>query len=135
MTLARRGGQLVDTERSCIVPDCPAHAPVEPYQAELPAKVDELRRKAEAYERLAKEARAEAEAIQAELELAKPYSYLCGAHKALLPPQLRGPWQPVGAWSVGLPMGGRLSAKPGSRAESNTISLTLAALYPEPAPA
>jgi hypothetical protein len=43
-----------------------------------------------------------------------------------------GPWQPVGAWSVGLPMGGRLSAEPGSQAEAHIIARTLVALEPEP---
>jgi hypothetical protein len=53
VTLIRLAGQLLDDERTCVVPDCGAHAAAEPFQAELPAKADELRRKAEAYERLA----------------------------------------------------------------------------------
>jgi hypothetical protein len=132
VSLIRIGGQLLDDERSCVA--CDTFAVAEPYQTTLPGKVDELRRKAEAYERLAKEAQAEAEALQADLELATPYPFICGGCRSRLPKQLRAPWSPVGAWSVGLPMGGRCSAKPGSLAESNIISVTLAALYPEPTP-
>jgi hypothetical protein len=135
VSLVRIGGQLVDDERTCVVPGCDSHAPVEPYQAELPAKADELHRKAETYERLAKEARAEAEALSAEIETAQPHAFLCGGHKALLPPQLGGRWQPAGAWSVGLPMGGRAADEPGSQGETDTVAMTLAALYHEPAPA
>jgi hypothetical protein len=119
VSLVRIGGQLVDDERTCVVPGCDSRAPVEPYQAELPAKADELHRKAETYERLAKEARAEAEALSAEIETAQPHAFLCGGHKALLPPQL----------------GGRAADEPGSQGETDTVAMTLAALYHEPAPA
>jgi hypothetical protein len=139
VTLVRIGGQLVDDARTCVVPDCGAHAAAEPHQVELPAKADELRRKAEAYERLAKEARAEAEAIRAEIETAQPRVFICGGHRERLPKVLAAPWTPAGAWFLGLPMGGRLSAKPGSKAEADTIARTLAALdpshYREPASA
>jgi hypothetical protein len=138
VSLVRAGGQLVDDARTCVVPDCGAHAAAEPYQVELPAKADELRRKAEVYERLAKQARAEAEALGAEIETAQPRAFICGGHRERLPKVLVGPWAPVGAWYLGLPMGGRLSAKPGSQAEADTIARTLAALYanqPEPASA
>jgi hypothetical protein len=134
VSLVRVGGQLLDDERHCVA--CDSFAVAESYQTTLPGKVDELRRKAEAYERLAKEARAEAEALEAEIETAEPHAYLCGGCRSRLPKQLVGPWQPVGAWYLGgIPQGGRCAAKPGSKAESHTIAVTLAALYPEPAPA
>jgi hypothetical protein len=132
VSLVRVGGQPLDDERSCVA--CDTFAVAEPYQTTLPGKVDELRRKAEAYERLAKEARAEADALEAAIETAEPHAFLCGGCRSRLPKQAVGPWEPVGAWSVGLPMGGRCAAKPGSKAESHTISVTLAALYPEPTP-
>jgi hypothetical protein len=116
MSLVRVGGQVLDDERHCVA--CPTPAVAEPYQTTLPGRVDELRRKAEAYERLAKEARAEADALSAEIDTAEPHAFLCGGCKARLPAQMRGPWSP----------------KPGSKAESHTISVTLAALYPEPTP-
>jgi hypothetical protein len=128
--LVRAGGQLVDDERCCIA--CYAPAPAEPYQTTLPGKVAELRAKARAYARLAEEKAAEADKLQAEIESARPHAYLCGAHKAQLPPEMRGPWGPVGAWSVGLPMGGRLADAPGSQAETEIINRTLATLTPQP---
>jgi hypothetical protein len=141
VSLVRVGGQLVDDARTCVVPDCGAHAAAESYQVELPAQADELRRRAEAFERLAKEARAEAEAIGAEIETAQPRAFICGGHRDRLPKVLVGPWAPVGAWYLGLPQGGRLSAEPGSQAEAETIARTVAALdsnppqYREPASA
>jgi hypothetical protein len=123
MSLRGVGGQVLDDERHCIV--CAAHAVAEPYQTTLPGKVADLRAQAQAYARLAEEKAAEADALQAEIETAQPHAYICGPHKALLPAHLRGPWSPTGAWSVGLPMGGRLSAEPGSQAEAHAISRTL----------
>jgi hypothetical protein len=131
VTLTRLGGQLLDDERTCVACETPAVA--EDFQTTLPAKVEELRVQARAYARLAAERAAEADALQAEIEAAQPHAYICGAHKALLPPQLRGRWQPVGAWSTGMPMGGRAHDKPGSPSEADTIARTLAALEPEPA--
>jgi hypothetical protein len=129
VSLVKAGGQLVDDERSCIACDAPAVA--EPYQATLPAKVEELRRQAKAFARLADEKRAEADALQAEIESATPHAFLCGGCKARLPHESRGPWAPTGAWSVGLPMGGRCADAPGSAAEADTISRTLAILNPD----
>jgi hypothetical protein len=129
VTLFRLGGQLLDDERSCVA--CDAPAPAEDFQTTLPGKVEELRAKARAYADLAKRKAAEADALQAEIESAQPHAFLCGAHKAQLPPEMRGPWSPVGAWSVGMPMGGRLSDAPGSQAETDHINRTLATLTPE----
>jgi hypothetical protein len=81
---------------------------------------------------------AEADTLEAEIETAQPHAYICGGCKSRLPADMRGPWSPVGAWYLALPMGGRLSVKPGSQAEADTIARTLAALPPlylEPAPA
>jgi hypothetical protein len=102
VTLIRLAGQLLDDERTCMVPACGALAAAEPFQAELPAKADELRRKAEAYERLAREARDEAEAIRAEIEAAEPRPYLCAGHRDQLPRDLRGPWEttPSDRWGA-----------------------------------
>lgn len=130
MTLRRLGGQLLDDERSCVACDAPAVA--ELYQTTLPGNVDELRRKAHAYAGLAKRYADEADALADEIESAQPHAFLCGPCKARLPAQMRGRWAPVGAWSVGLPMGGRASDAPGSQAETDTISRTLAALTPDP---
>ena len=128
MTLTCLGGQLLDDERTCVA--CGTPAPAEPYQTTLPGKVDELRAKAEAYADLARRKVAEADALEAEIEAARPHAYLCGAHKAQLPPEMRGRWSPTGAWSVGLPMGGRANDKPGSQAEADTIAQTLTVLTP-----
>jgi hypothetical protein len=135
MSLVRVGGQLLDDERSCVA--CDTFAVVEEFQTTLPGKADELRRKAAAYERLAQEARAEAEALEAEIETAEPHAFLCGGCRSRLPKQAVGPWSPVGAWYLALPMGGRLSVKPGSQAEAEIVARTLATLeiqhYREPA--
>jgi hypothetical protein len=131
VTLTRLGGQLLDDERACIACDAPAVA--EDYQTTEPGRVEELRTQARAFARLAAEKAAEADALEAEVESAQPHAYLCGGCKQRLPAQLRGRWQPVGAWSTGMPMGGRASDKPGSPSEADTIARTLAALNPEPA--
>jgi hypothetical protein len=130
MTLRRAGGQLIDDERTCVACDAPAVA--EPFQSALPAKVAELRAKAQAYADLAKRKAAEADALHTEIESAQPHVFLCGGCKARLPHESRGPWSPVGAWSVGLPMGGRCADAPGSQAEAETIARTLAVLTPDP---
>jgi hypothetical protein len=136
MSLVRVGGQLVDDERSCVA--CDAFAVAEPYQTTLPGEADALEARADELQRQADELRSQADAIRAELELPKPYSYLCGGCRSRLPKQLVGPWAPTGAWYLALPMGGRLSAEPGSQAEADIVARTLAALSPhylEPAPA
>jgi hypothetical protein len=130
VTLIRLAGQLLDDERTCVVPDCGAHAAAEPFQAELPAKADELRRKAEAYERLAREARDEAEAIRAEIEAAEPRPYLCAGHRDQLPRDLRGPWETTPSPIAGVPAGGRLNVEPGS--EAAAIAQALAAREANP---
>jgi hypothetical protein len=130
VTLTRRAGQLLDDERTCVVPDCGAHAPVEPYQVELPARADELRRKAEAFERLAKEARAEAEAIRAEIETAQPRPFICGGHRKRLPREVVSRWEPVPSPIAEVPAGGRLVVEPGAEAEA--IAQALAALEANP---
>jgi hypothetical protein len=137
MSLVRVGGQLVDDERTCVVPDCGSLAAVEPYQVELPGEADALDARADELQRQADRLRAEAETIRAQIETAQPHAFICGGCKSRLPKVLVGPWSPVGAWYLALPMGGRLSAKPGSQAEADTIARTLAALdsphYREPA--
>jgi hypothetical protein len=132
MTLVRLDGQLLDDERSCVACDAPAVA--ESYQTALPGKVEELRTQARAYARLAEEKAAEADALQAEIDGARPHAYLCGGCKSRLPHQMRGPWSPApgAAWSTGMAMGGRLADAPGSQAEADTIARTLAALNPDP---
>jgi hypothetical protein len=137
VTLVRVGGQLLDDERSCVA--CDAHAVAESYQTVLPGRVDDLRAQARAFARLAEEKAAEADRLEAEIESAQPHAYLCGSCKALLPAQLCGPWSPTGAWSVGLPMGGRLAEPSGSRAEAEIVARTRHVLeiqhYHEPEPA
>jgi hypothetical protein len=94
----------------------------------LDARADELQRQVD---RL----RAEAEAIRVQVESAQPHAYICGGCRSRLPKQAVGSWEPVGAWYLALPMGGRLSIEPGSQAEAEIIARSLAALYHEPAPA
>jgi hypothetical protein len=130
VTLIRLAGQLLDDERTCVVPDCGAHTPVEPFQVELPAKADELRRKAEAFERLAREARDEAEAINAQIEAAEPRPFICGGHRARLPREVVSRWEPVPLVIAEIPAGGRLVVEPGSQAEA--IAQALAALEANP---
>jgi hypothetical protein len=130
MSLRRLGGQVLDDERSCVACDAPAVA--EPYQTTLPDKVAELRKAAVTCADLAKRKAAEADALEAEIEAAQPHAFLRGGCKARLPSTMRGPWSPRGAWSVGIPMGGRLADAPGSPAEADTIARTLAVLTPVP---
>jgi hypothetical protein len=92
---------------------------------------DELRRKADAYERLAKEARAEAEAIHAEIESATPMLFICGGHRARLPREVITRWEPVPSVIAEVPAGGRLVVNPGSQAEA--VAVTLAHLEANPA--
>jgi hypothetical protein len=130
MTIRRVGGQLLDDGRTCIACDAPAVA--EAFQTTQPGKVEELRAQARAYARLAAEKAAEADALQAEVESARAHAFLCGTCKSRLPSTMRGPWSPVGAWSTGLPMGGRLTDAPGSQAEADICARTLAALNDNP---
>jgi hypothetical protein len=106
VTLIRLAGPLLDDERTCVVPDCGSHAPVEPFQVELPEREAELRRKAEAFERLAREARDEADAIGAEIEAAEPRPYLCGGHLRQMPREVRTRWEPVPSSSPKCPQEG-----------------------------
>lgn len=140
MTLARVGGQLVDSERTCIVPDCGSPAAAEPYQVELPRKADELERHADALQRQVDELRSQAEAVRAEVESAQPRSYICGGHRDRPPREVIGRWAPVPSAIAELPAAGRLDAEPGSQAEAEAIATTLVALdahpprYREPQP-
>ena len=77
MTLRRTSAGWVDDARSCIT--CLAPAPAEPHQRELPERAAELRNEAKAYERLAKERRARADAIDAEIKAAVAPAFLCHA--------------------------------------------------------
>jgi hypothetical protein len=132
VSLVRVGGQLLDDERSCVA--CDTHAVAEEFQTTLPGEADALDARADKLEAEVDRLRAQAEAIRTELELAEPYSFICGGCRSCLPKQLVGPWAPVGAWYLALPMGGRLSVKPGSQAEADIIARTLAAQhYHEPA--
>jgi hypothetical protein len=81
MTVRRLGIGWVDDARTCVVPECGMPAPVEPAQRELPARVAELRQKAEAYRRLAREAAVEADALEAQAKAATLPAFLCGAHR------------------------------------------------------
>jgi hypothetical protein len=130
VTLIRLTGQLLDDERSCVVDGCDSLAAAEPYQVELPEREAELRRKAEAYERLATEARDQAEAVRAEIDGAKPRPFLCGGHRQQLPRNFRGPWEAVPSLISGMPVAGRLVVQPGC--EANAIAATLAALEANP---
>jgi hypothetical protein len=139
LSIVRLTGQLLDDERTCVVDGRDSLASVEPYQVELPEREAELRRKAEAYERLAKEARDEADAIRAEIESAQSHAYICGGHRSRLPKDVIGRWTPV-ASLAGLPAAGRLVAEPGSKVEAEAIAEALDALdanpprYREPRP-
>jgi hypothetical protein len=137
VTLVRRAGEVLDDERHCVA--CDTYAVAEQFQTTLPGRVDDLRAQARAFARLAEEKTAEADALEAEIDTAEPHAFLCGGCKAALPRELRGPWSPVGAWSTGMPMGGRLADAPGSRTEAEIVARTRHALeikhYYEPAPA
>jgi hypothetical protein len=140
VTLTRLGGQLLDDERACVVPDCGSSAVAEPYQTTLPARLAELRLKVQAYERLTEEARAEADALAAEIEAAEPRAFICGGHRACLPNDVIVHWSPVASHIAGMPAPGRLTAEPGSKAEAAAIAKAIQAVadrpprYREPVP-
>jgi hypothetical protein len=134
MTLVRIGGQLVDDERSCVVPECSSAAAAEPYQTTLPAKLADLRSQAKAYARLAAAKALEADALEADIDAAEAHAYICGGHRSRLPRDVIGNWSPVPSVIAELPAAGRLDVEPGTPAEADAIAQAMAALDANPPP-